>query len=201
VAEGEKVRLKLAEKVESIKLGEVVGRRLAALQQERGVRDSDLARITGISNAYFNRLKAGKYDDPGVGMLISIAAALNVQPAELIGDELQSVELPLPAPNAYFAAQYGITSPDLAQYVDVLARQLAASENPGAAPTRHDRNLLKKALNRFQRAFTMPLEDEAMPTAQTNDSELTRLLAAWSSLSLDARNVLLLTAEQFNKER
>ncbi len=196
----------MADRVESIKLGEVVGRRLAALQRERGVRDSDLARLTGISNAYFSRLKAGKYDDPGVGMLISIANALGVQPAELVGDQLRTLELPMPAPAAYFAAQFGVTRPDHVRAVEEFARRLAELAQGKAQideqPSSRQRK--KSVLSDLTyRLFGQVLEEDEGKAAFSaeGDPQLDQVLAGWYRLAPQDRDLLASMLERLLNPR
>lgn len=68
-------------------LAEVVARNVQALRRERGLRQSDLAKLAGISEIYVASIEQG-WKVPALGTLEGLAKGLGLDPGELAEPEL-----------------------------------------------------------------------------------------------------------------
>lgn len=73
---------------EQQKLGDDFGRMLKRLRKERGLSLEELAKMTGISASYLNRLERSKRKSPAFPKILVIAEALGVEPWMLAGSKL-----------------------------------------------------------------------------------------------------------------
>lgn len=70
---------------------EPIGRRVAALREEKGLSQSALARLTGSSQSAISQIESGDRN-PSYDTIRQIARALDVTPAHLVGASVESLE-------------------------------------------------------------------------------------------------------------
>lgn len=94
-----------------------VGARIRAVRLERGLTGAELSRRLGVPSTALTAWERGRVV-PSVRTLLSLASALGVAPAELLGAEIVDVAL--------LAERIGRLSPtalaELARFVDLLER-------------------------------------------------------------------------------
>jgi transcriptional regulator with XRE-family HTH domain len=66
-----------------------VGKRIRRFRRQKGMTQADLARAAGVSPAYLSELEAGLGRRPSGRILLSIAEALGVTVADLLGRPLR----------------------------------------------------------------------------------------------------------------
>lgn len=65
----------------------VLGKRIAKAREGRGWNQSDLARRSGVSVSYINRIEAGRYKRPSIERVKAIADTLGVRVVDLTEPE------------------------------------------------------------------------------------------------------------------
>lgn len=183
-------------------IGAAIGLRLQAIQGTTGIKDVELARVTGLDSSYFSRLRAGKIGKVGYDTLTRIARALAVSPGALIGKDEANLTLPIPA--AYFRAMYGINSSELAQLADQVLKGLASQEqNNGTQvdtgevtlsphPKRGGGIGLTKLIERI--GAEAAAEDASIRGRESQyiyDPQLLEIIASWRKLDNSTRASLL----------
>lgn len=110
-------------------LDEGLGSRIRRYRNDKEISQAELARRAGVSPAYLSELEAGAGRRPSGRVLLSLAQALGVTIAELLGRELQPAvgdEVTLPPGLAEFAAEHDLPESDV--------RMLAGIEFRGEPP-------------------------------------------------------------------
>lgn len=67
------------------KIGEYFGRALVRVRTRLGISQYQLAKLSGISEEYLNKLENGKRE-PRAAMIIRLGRALGIAPGELIDE-------------------------------------------------------------------------------------------------------------------
>ncbi len=62
-----------------------MGTRLMLLRKESGLRQEDLAEISGVSQSYIANIERGRVTNVGIEYIMALAKALDVRPAYLLG--------------------------------------------------------------------------------------------------------------------
>lgn len=62
-----------------------MGTRLMLLRKESGLRQEDLAEISGVSQSYIANIERGRVTNVGIEYIMALAQALDVRPAYLLG--------------------------------------------------------------------------------------------------------------------
>jgi putative transcriptional regulator len=68
------------------KVTDQVGERLVQLRQERGVSQSELARVSGVNPSTISRIERGEIPSPGTETIRKLAYALSVSGSDLMPD-------------------------------------------------------------------------------------------------------------------
>ena len=72
-----------------------IGDNLRTLRKEKHISQTKLAKLSGVSNTYINRLENGVYNNPSYDVLIKLANALNIDIKLLTNAEISSEEMSL----------------------------------------------------------------------------------------------------------
>jgi transcriptional regulator with XRE-family HTH domain len=114
-----------------------------ALRQAReaaGYTQAELEEITGYAARYVTKLERGK-QTPTLGVLFTLAAALNIEPAALVRETQAGVSFgPMPKKSAEPKETEA-----LAKMREVMRRMLATPPTPHVAPQRKTRRAARKA--------------------------------------------------------
>ena len=81
------------------------GKMLKSLRKKRGLTLADLSDLSGISISYLNRLEKGERKSPGFTKILKLAKVLKVDPASLVGSDLNMTDKPVSISELLFSAQ------------------------------------------------------------------------------------------------
>lgn len=78
------------------------GKMLKSLRKKRGMTLADLSDLSGISISYLNRLEKGERKSPGFTKILKLAKVLKVDPASLVGTDLNMSDKPMSISELFF---------------------------------------------------------------------------------------------------
>ncbi|MBD8034596.1 helix-turn-helix domain-containing protein [Solibacillus merdavium] len=81
------------------------GKMLKSLRKKRGLTLADLSDLSGISISYLNRLEKGERKSPGFTKILKLAKVLKVDPASLVGSDLNMSDKPMSISELLFSTQ------------------------------------------------------------------------------------------------
>jgi transcriptional regulator with XRE-family HTH domain len=106
----------------------ILARNIKALREGKGMSLGDLERTSGVSKGYLSQMEAGKASNPSLESLRKIAAALEVQISDLLGETKEIATDRLPRGLREFIEQAAagglrLTAPDIAVLQAMQYRQ------------------------------------------------------------------------------
>jgi len=112
---------------------QTVGTKLKALREKAGMSLGQLAEASGVNKVTILRLERDEFTRPNADKLIPLAAALGVDPAELLGAAGYAPKEALPNFKPYLRTKYGgVLPPDMLRELNDLFDQMTAEY--GAEP-------------------------------------------------------------------
>ena len=119
---------------------EVVGQRLRAARDDRGLTLAQLASLTGLTKAHLSRLESGERQ-ASIGALVGLSSALGTKVSVLLGEDIGESPLTVYSPSAptHHANGLEITSCsgfDDSQILEAMRVRIRADRAP-SAPVRH----------------------------------------------------------------